>query len=41
MKLDKNDSIMELLCTGDKSTSLNVVPVQYANVARFFSGINN
>ncbi len=36
-----NDSIMELLCTGDPATSLNVVPSLYANVARFFSGINN
>lgn len=36
-----NDSIMELLCTGDPKTSLNVAPERYSNVARFFNGINN
>jgi hypothetical protein len=36
-----NDSIMELLCTGNPATSLNVVPDKHSNVARFFSGINN
>lgn len=37
----KNDSIMELLQTNDASTSLNVVPERYSNIARFFNGINN
>ena len=32
---------MELLCTGDPKTSLNVAPERYSNVARFFNGINN
>jgi hypothetical protein len=32
---------MELLSTGDSSTTLNVVPLKFANVARFFNGINN
>lgn len=36
-----NDSIMELLATGDPMTSLNVVPENYSNIARFFNGINN
>ena len=37
----KNDSIMELLSTNDPKTTLNVVPDQFSNVARFFNGINN
>lgn len=37
----KNDSIMELLDTGNPKTTLNVEPYLYANIARFFSGINN
>ena len=43
-----NDSIMELLCCklanseiSDLSQSLNVVPLSFSNVARFFNGINN
>ena len=40
-RLDVNDSIMELLCTGNPSSSLVVVPYEHANVARFFNGINN
>ena len=38
---------MELLCCKinpdktDPSRSLNVVPIEYSNVARFFNGINN
>ncbi|CDW89782.1 histone-lysine n-methyltransferase atxr6-like [Stylonychia lemnae] len=38
---DKNDSIMELLDTGDSDTSLNIVPQKQANVGRFFNSINN
>ena len=38
---DKNDSIMELMCSGNPNTSLVVVPYVFANVARFFNGINN
>jgi hypothetical protein len=37
----ENDSIMELLSTDNPKTTLNVVPDKYANVARFFNGINN
>lgn len=36
-----NDSIMELLDTGDADTSLSVVPERHANVGRFFNGVNN
>jgi len=36
-----NDSIFELLCSGDPKTSLVVAPNKYSNVARFFNGINN
>ena len=32
---------MELLCTDSLATSLNIEPEKFANVARFFSGINN
>ena len=32
---------MELLCTDSFKTSLNIEPEKFANVARFFSGINN
>ena len=37
----QNDSVFELLQTGDPETSLNVVPDKFANIGRFFSGINN
>ena len=42
-----NDSIMELLCASGKNEqeqmkkSLVVMPSKYANIARFFNGINN
>ena len=44
-----NDSIMELLSVPDKNSknaedpklSLVVIPAKFANVARFFNGINN
>ena len=32
---------MELLCSGSPNTGLVVVPYVFANVARFFNGINN
>jgi hypothetical protein len=32
---------MELLSTDNQQTTLNIEPVKFANVARFFSGINN
>ena len=38
---DTNDSIMELICSGDPNSSLVVIPYVFANVARFFNGINN
>ena len=39
---DTNDSIMELLTVPNRRTeSLVVVPYSFANVARFFNGINN
>ena len=38
---DSNDSIMELLCSGNPNSSLVVIPYVWANVARFFNGINN
>lgn len=38
---DSNDSIMELMCSGNPSSSLVVIPYAWANVARFFNGINN
>lgn len=38
---NSNDSIMELLDTGDADTSLAIVPEKHANVARFFNGVNN
>eukprot|EP00347_Sterkiella_histriomuscorum_P019555 403341187 len=37
---DKNDSIMELLDTGDSDTSLVIAPQKYSNVGRFFNSIN-
>jgi hypothetical protein len=41
-ELQKNDSIMGLLENAkDAEMSLNVCPVEHANVARFFNGINN
>jgi hypothetical protein len=36
-----NDSVFELLQTGNQETSLNVVPERWSNIGRFFSGINN
>jgi len=38
---NKNDSIMELLDTGDSETSLVFVPEKYSNVGRFFNSVNN
>ena len=38
---DSNDSIMELMCSGNPDSSLVVIPYVWANVARFFNGINN
>ncbi len=35
-----NDSIMELLDTGDTDTSLSIVPQKYANIGRFFNSVN-
>lgn len=37
---DRNDSIMELLDTGDSETSLIIAPQKHANVGRFFNSIN-
>ena len=37
----ENDSIMNLLQTGKADTSLSLLPDKFANVSRFFSGINN
>ena len=36
-----NDSIMELLDTGDSETSLVIVPEKFANIGRFFNSVNN
>lgn len=36
-----SDSLMNLLQTGDDSTSLTIDPSRIGNIARFFSGINN
>ncbi len=41
MLFDRNDSIMELLDTGDSDTSLSIAPVKYSNIGRFFNSINN
>ncbi len=38
---NSNDSIMELLDTGDSDTSLVIVPEKHANIARFFNSVNN
>lgn len=35
-----NDSIMELLDTGDTDTSLSIVPLKHANIGRFFNSVN-
>ena len=35
-----NDSIMELLDTGDTDTSLSIVPIKHANIGRFFNSVN-
>lgn len=32
---------MELLATDDSDTSLDILTMKYANVGRFFNGINN
>lgn len=40
MIFDKNDSIMELLDTGDSDTSLVIAPMKYSNVGRYFNSIN-
>lgn len=37
---ERNDSIMELLDTGDSETSLNIAPKNYSNIAKFFNSIN-
>lgn len=37
----KNDSVMELLETGDSDTSLVIVPEHYSNIGRFFNSVNN
>ena len=37
---EKNDSMMELLDTGDSETSLVIAPKKYCNVGRFFNSIN-
>lgn len=37
---DKNDSIMELLDTGDADTSLSILTIKHSNVGRFFNSIN-
>ena len=39
--IDQGDSLMDLLRTGRSSSSLVVSPDHHANIARFFSGINN
>lgn len=36
-----NDSIMELLDTGDSDTSLSIIPEKHSNIGRYFNGINN
>lgn len=38
---DSCDSIMDLLRTGDPSSSLVIVPDRVGNLARYISGINN
>ncbi len=35
-----NDSIMELLDTGDTDTSLSIIPEKNANIGRFFNSVN-
>ena len=35
-----NDSIMELLDTGDTDTSLSIVPEKYSNIGRYFNSVN-
>lgn len=37
----RSDSLMVLLQTGDKKTSLIIDPTRAGNIARFLSGINN
>ncbi|TNV79602.1 hypothetical protein FGO68_gene11366 [Halteria grandinella] len=36
-----NDSIMELLDTGDSDTSLSIIPEKHSNIGRYFNSINN
>lgn len=38
---EENDSIFMLVKTNRSAQSLDVVPEQYGNISRFFSGINN
>jgi len=38
---DNNDSIMELLRSPSSKHSLSIYPNKFANLAKFFSGINN
>jgi hypothetical protein len=37
---NNNDSIMELLDTGDTDTSLSIVPEKYSNIGRYFNSVN-
>ena len=39
--MKKNDSVMELIHSPVSDTSLVIIPVNYGNLARFLSGINN
>lgn len=41
LKIHDNDSIFKLLQTGSSRTSLDIVPHKYANVSKYFLGINN
>lgn len=40
MIFDQNDSIMELLDTGDSDNSLVIAPMKFSNVGRYFNSIN-
>ena len=40
-EIEKNDSIMDLVITPFSETSLIICPYSYANLGRFFSGVNN
>lgn len=39
--LGGNDSIFTLLETGNSSTSLDIVPKEFASISKYFLGINN